>query len=547
MKNVVIITSISLVLSLVVCKSNAQTYPDYLPIEFSNLNPVWQHLCSDSTLYQFEDYDFNTVVDFTGTNHFVHETVEWPHALIQDGYLYSVSEIRFDTEYGGGLLEKIDLETGDRLWKSSFDLRTTSLREVILKSFIEEDKLVVACVEVQTPDLNVVAGLTFFPFLYVDGSLLIRKYDLETGELLYKSVPDTSNVDRVNLPVNSNRRTQLRYIGNNRYVSYTYRIKNNKYPIYVDTILETGVKVNPTDSLYGFFDGPECVNHGTLQYTTYYSTEEGLYKIERCNPLNEGDWPSKVRLKYFVHNELEPLWVKEFGPYNAEIFGGMRILNYIDDQIILKSWNINGPDTGVMCFNSEGEKTCDIQAQDFRFARVYDFSDEQDGKFLISSLNTYFEDADKKLYISQIDGAETSVYDSLEIVGEEVKILLNMAVPLDDDHYLLDISFGPVNMQHRTWMKVRSDDLLQLTTSTTEYSSTDLRSFKIYPNPVMSTLSIISPQEMKVVLVDGLGKNILDLELHKGHNSFKLDGLQAGVYWIRALNYKSEPAKLIKI
>ena len=526
----------------------AQGYPEYVPLEFANLETEWQHLCADSTIAGFDDFDFNSSITFTGTNHIPSTSVEWPQALIQDGYLYSVSDIRFDTEYGGALIEKIDLATGERVWKTAFDLRTTTYRELVVESFIEADTLVLACVEVYSPDFNVVTGLTWLPFYYADGALLIKKYNLETGNLVFRSTPDTLSQNLANLPVNAIRRVQTRYLGEQEYSSYWYIVRQNRYTIYVDTLDESGVKLNPTDSLDSIYDGYDCGYQGGYESMTFNVNKDGVFQIEYCNPPIEGDATSRGVFKYYDHRDNIPEWTIPLNVTDTTQFIFAQILNHFDDQIVLRGLNVEGEGDRVLCYNSQGEETCNFSFPRNRGLSAHKLSTTE-SEFLLTSKSSFDAEEDKKLYVFLVDDQQAIEYDSIEIVGDEPRIQLNGVYPIEEDFLLLDISFGPVNLNHRSWMKVRKENFLKMTTNTAEIESEDEEKFTCYPNPFSEVLHLRSKVNTKLELYDGRGKQVKAVLVTSSEQAVDLSELPAGIYWLRftGQSEKFNSYKVIKI
>jgi len=107
--------SISFIQSLI---AQTATY-NYIPLEFENLDPVWAHVSSDSTImgHMIPDSD----VGFDGYGHIRSSNDPYTERLLHDGHVYLVSRTLYDNDYAGGIVEKIDLSTGELIWKTIFE------------------------------------------------------------------------------------------------------------------------------------------------------------------------------------------------------------------------------------------------------------------------------------------------------------------------------------------------------------------------------------------------------------------------------------------
>ena len=136
-------------------KIDAQIPCDYVPLELENLQPIWSYLVIDSTIIGYDDTSavhWNFYVD--GMNHLSRESF----TLLNNDYLCSFTEIYFDLDLAGYLIDKINLESGEKIWQIVSDPRTSINDEKLLNAYIKSNKLIVEGVREQEKS-EVIFGL----------------------------------------------------------------------------------------------------------------------------------------------------------------------------------------------------------------------------------------------------------------------------------------------------------------------------------------------------------------------------------------------------
>ncbi len=91
----------------------------YVPLQLDDVTPKWDHLVIDTTIIGYVD----TTAFWSDGDHFyngMNHVMGFPNgttSLVTDDHLYSYTNVKFDIDLGGFIMEKIDLETGELLWK----------------------------------------------------------------------------------------------------------------------------------------------------------------------------------------------------------------------------------------------------------------------------------------------------------------------------------------------------------------------------------------------------------------------------------------------
>jgi len=104
--------SILVLLFLTQGRLTAQYVP-YEPFSFDNYTPVWKHFVVDSSVLVFENQD--------GVRHL---GASFP--ILDHSALYALHVGGIKKPFEGGIIEKIDLATGNMIWRNIFDSRSQS-------------------------------------------------------------------------------------------------------------------------------------------------------------------------------------------------------------------------------------------------------------------------------------------------------------------------------------------------------------------------------------------------------------------------------------
>ncbi len=150
----------------------------YQPIQFENITPDW-YFTSGSEVFKSPYYDeYNKLYRYY-----------FQKPVLENNYIYNLLLVD-GRDQEGAYLEKIDSETGEKIWFNYFDLTTSDRQEAPVLMRINNGE----SVEIVSQRLNV-------PFsnendLYnsgVDMSVVYRKYNDDDGQLMEEFIPDEND------------------------------------------------------------------------------------------------------------------------------------------------------------------------------------------------------------------------------------------------------------------------------------------------------------------------------------------------------------------
>lgn len=170
--------------------ANAQYEHPSVPfeeIEFIDLKPLWTYVAYDSTIVgdSCDGFNFFSNLPLNGYNN------------ISDGkYLYRVLYRKGKSQPNGTYIEKVEIETGSRIWVDYYGVGKTSNAEFARLLFIDNDNNLVVISQIYPEDP--VESDFRLGFGYKGMLLTKRVYHSETGELLEYFRPDFTDVNLLN-------------------------------------------------------------------------------------------------------------------------------------------------------------------------------------------------------------------------------------------------------------------------------------------------------------------------------------------------------------
>ena len=264
-----------------------QTIGNFKPLQIEGLTPKWIHYSFDSTIVGHEM--INPRDDGAGFDGYGHVYLQIPGPpIIKDGFWYKVNNTDYDADISGGLIEKIDLNTGKRIWYRTFDRRTQSYRESVHHAEIIGDQLWVYTLRITRDDpVHPIPVISFFE---APGVLKIRKYDLKTGDLTEVKEP---NIEDKNVRVfrsGFNNETLIRQINTTTLRTVEHRMNKSALGGYIviDTINHDGIRQNPSDTIFSKFRtynwGPSVWNS---KYKLWIDHDGALYWLDFYCPTEK--------------------------------------------------------------------------------------------------------------------------------------------------------------------------------------------------------------------------------------------------------------------
>jgi hypothetical protein len=82
--------------------------------------------------------------------------------------------------------------------------------------------------------------------------------------------------------------------------------------------------------------------------------------------------------------------------------------------------------------------------------------------------------------------------------------------------------------------------------NTTGIAGLEKVEMQVYPNPVKTTLNVLSNQNTVIQIIDINGSVVLNAQLQNGDNRLDVQYLAPGVYTVMGVNTHLEPIRFIK-
>lgn len=309
---------------------------DYQPLEFDELHPLWIHVSTDSTIIGYNIPDpRDPHVGFDGYSHVFPNVDITNNLLIQEGFLYRISRTLYDVDISGGLIEKIDLESGNNIWLQRFDLRNNTYREFLKKAFIADNKLKLYTYRVTTPDME-------FPFPLVlfgkaEGLLMLREYDLQTGALLhFKENPDMAPETKV-LTTDLDMSVQLNTIDQNSIEVRHHFLKDTSGAyIVIDTIGINGQYLNSSDTLFSsYMDVNWDQTYWSSDHVMTKDEEGRFYWIDFCSPGGTSTDSPQAQLIIEVGGSTSKIPLQAYNP--GGIVKYWKVVDVTDSLIMINA------------------------------------------------------------------------------------------------------------------------------------------------------------------------------------------------------------------
>jgi hypothetical protein len=261
-----------------------QTIGSFKPLHLEGIAPKWIHYSYDSTIVGHEM--INPRDDGAGFDGYGHVYLQIPGPpIIKDGYWYKVNNTNYDVDVSGGLIEKIDLNTGKRIWYRTFDRRTQSYRESVHHAEIIGNQLWVYTLRITRSDpVHPIPVISFFD---APGVLKIRRYDLKSGNLVKVNDP---NIDNPNLRVfksGFSNETLIRQINPSTFWTVEHNMNKSKLGGYIviDTITDAGVRKNASDTIFSKFVGYDwAASIWHSKYKLWVGKDSTLYWLDFYSP-----------------------------------------------------------------------------------------------------------------------------------------------------------------------------------------------------------------------------------------------------------------------
>ena len=539
---------VAIVLSLLLSHNlTSQTVGfNYVPLEFENLEPVWLHDIHDSTIIG-QVIDENPGIRFDGFTHVSRSQSTNPRFLVTEDAIILVSKIQYNNDIGGAIIEKLDLETGALEWKTLFDLRTQDRREYVMNISVKDDRLILYCIYLNEDSVSL--GTLFGIGL---GHLSIKEYDMNNGVLIQKTIPDTTEMDFLQLVTPShdsklyplNDGTIQSVIQGNKFESGTFFL--------IDTIDLDGIKVNPTDTVSHELSldwaDTDYIRSHAYQKDKY---SEDIYSITYFNPNSQGPEARTSQLiRYGERNGREVM------PFEYDDYENLNNF-YIRDIT----------ETHIIMVATKEDSGTDILFID-KFTGVIDRTIYREPRQTIFAGTDLLIDEGEIIVMNYSKEGDYYSIDVYKSAGSEMPLLksFKLAIPdyltqpralhkLEGGDYLLEFRYYGFRPNSNSplgsfsgIMRITADQL-GLTTSTEEIEDRPNPSIVLYPNPATDDITVRSNtiDAYDIIIYDMMGRLMLTSTVDNYTKRIDIAGLPSGHYYVQMVTKgETYTTKLIK-
>ena len=538
-------------LVLVSILSYGQKAGVYVDLELEGLEPLWITSIYDSTIVGHEAIDpIGQNVEFDGYSHvykYRYDHLKKP--LIVSDTLYSISSTFYDGDLSGGIIEKIDLRTGEVLWKSVFDRRYYEHRETIETYHLRDDTLYVIGIKVTTPRRD---SLLSWPVLAWGlgsghgGYLSVRKYDVSDGRLLSLCYADEDNPAARFIEPYSSGQHQMRMVSDTVLECWSLitdiELGNR---LIVDSLDLDGLYLNSTDTIYSSHDIDWSVHSMGTSLSYRFADDGSVCWADIRYPRSE-DETKEVKLVHIKEGRVRRIdldYVNEL--INGDTYGGFSIYlakrdsllvavrmgstqsgEFISGHFLMDYDGLPISELRVVLDDDNGELHLDYFEMDDYGNYIYHIMDRQDDGY-----NDY------NFYSSTSSGIEQVA--SFEIKAKNYELFPVRTLILDNGDYLAEVRLrerrdgSQIGRFH--FMMRLSPDMLGISTST-EPDVKQPSEFVIFPNPVVDELQIVLPEYSgvyQVTLIDQRGIVVRQVSLSAKMGTLDVSTLSTGVYRCR--------------
>ena len=527
----------------------------YEPFEFEGYSPAWVHVVVDSSIIGESYIRSNDTFYYDGWSHYYFEE-EAQNIIEYKGGLYMV-EILFKRFFEGTFVQKLDINTGKVLWSKSYDFRNDTNKEWMFTTKINNDD------ELELIGIRELSN----PFpkppepLWLQGTFARRKYDINTGEILYNYYVDEDESEAIKFPnflsIYSTR-SFLTFSGQGRFefINHTYASNRENEEFY------NSYKISVLNDS-GYLDR-DTIIIDTMPYM--YNLNNKIYEIDKDRVLFYDSYfednviynsdSFKVNIKIYDKN-LKTIYNLDLTKVFPDDLIESRIV-YADKDFFILKWikpiEINSVETDqfmISVYDYNGN-----QIEEVKFAneeglpitpalRVIKLKNEK-GILIVSgeATNTGFHQI--CFYRSDGTGNLTKIK-SLKIKQKKHKLNLNSSYlkQLNNGDILLNCSYINRNLldepKAQVWIKFPADDL-GIKSKTTEVE-VKKKIFKLYPSPASDNIVIDFDANFtgKIEISDALGRVVSVAKADNGKTrDLDISVLSPGIYFVKAIDTKGQ-------
>lgn len=530
-----------LITLLLVTNLIAQRAGNFVPLEYEGLTPQWTHASVDSTIIDHIAEDARDVgIGFDGYSH-IHKSDNIEHRpLIADNYLYQVSRTIYDIDISGGLIEKIDLRTGEKLWQSTFDLRTSDYREYIERTILKEDTLILINYKITVPD----SPTNFFPIVGFagfggEGVLKIRKYNIETGDLISENTANQFDPKVKFLQVGPDDSAQINLLGDSLLEVVQFSLDRDGIKVFFDTINYQGLLVNEPDTLYSIIENADWKKSWWYNGNRVIKSDDGvLYWVDGIVP-NDNTPRHEAYIVIMDGKSTKRVSLNELPLQNNQIFR-WYLVDVTEDYLMMRIGYFNNDDVcDYVVLDRDGQF---IQRLKTDYCNTnYPYKNDK-GEFVSMSFGGKIDDV-YHINFNKFDGEEIVQMSNFGLKNPGYATWPNRLYPLKDGDYLVEL-FNTEITETSTlgrfyhYLRVSPQDIGFESVAVQEVKKQSL-DFDIIPNPNHGIFQVQFDQNLsgKLTLYNSAGMLISSSKINGQANiSFDISDLASGFYFVNFTN-----------
>lgn len=518
------------VFNLIIQNLFSQQYT-YQPLIFTNITPVWQYAPIDNTLIGVGNLD--------GRNHFSSEKLPLCIEVFED-YIYHTEPTGLSGRIvEGGFVQKINARTGDLAWARVFDLRTEERQEYVQDLLIDDQKRlnVISVRRIVPPFID-----PFFVWpVKGDSSVIsIRRYDIETGELIEHKYPSNYDYSSVRVRHHLYNARFLKAFKDN---TFQYLVKENEYGFALRHFIldEKGYQTREMkrDSL--IFNSPHHYISNSTQPMIIVNADTIVCLNYVVKPDSTYDGQARLTIYNKDLGKRKEILLDNLIDFNYQ---SLFLTNADDQYIYLKG------DFWLSAFEPKYNEHIIL---DYEGNIVKQFKTKYNGKNYYEFQIVYLAKKNEFLILGQLRERSMQLsFFKTQGKGNIIKLAdlelgsnghLFQPVFLDviPDGGILIKGFNIVwptgeNFPQGywpTWLKFNAEDIGLTSNAETE----NVRLLRIYPNPASDriTISLEEDQSGVIDILDHMGREVYvtDSEAIEGMNHINIGFLPTGMYFVR--------------
>lgn len=516
----------------------------FYPLEYTGGEVLWKHTSVDSTYIGHIKPNPPEVLGLTveqglttGYNHFVNM---YPvETIVEEDFMIAIDRIIY-YQPSGSMIQKIDLETGEVLWTSSYDFRETGENEYVIKAEIVDENLVL---------YGIAVNHDFEIEIAQRGVLFTRTYNLETGELIRHTVADKYDNQVFEDSYALEYRKEFDQIGKDTFEILEYDFENDR-PIIIRNRMGLDGIPYLSDTIIGVMEEGSLTDQRQIDdYKLHRISKDSIVFIECFEPEDDSN-PESFFIIHMVNSDFEPYYTRTYDRSILGDFNGIFIEDANHSHMRLRTYF---PTTRHFMFDTKTGENIGTRFEDERFDdfRLWDIQETKmtDSLEIVAVIINKFG-----------NGIDSEEEGELEFIYStpESDSTTNFLIPTKDRYYMFpnEVILLPdkdviLRMRESRWavsggylpgfwsyMRIDSEELLGITSTN---NLIELPSFVVSPNPTSNHVTITYPRVFngRILLYNSEGYLVKKAFCNNEIINLDITDLPSGLYTIRSIGNDS--------